>query len=73
MDKKVMIIGAGPSGLECAAAAAQRGHEVHVYDKNEKLGGQLIQASMAPYGDEELYGMIDYLKAQCEKQGWNSI
>lgn len=66
-EKVVMIVGAGPAGLECAAAAAQRGHEVHVYDKNEKLGGQLIQASLAPYGDEELYGMIDFLKAQCGK------
>ena len=71
MEKKVMIIGAGPSGLECAAAAAQRGHEVHVYDKNEKLGGQLIQASLAPYGDEELYGVIDFLAAQCEKANVN--
>jgi 2,4-dienoyl-CoA reductase (NADPH2) len=69
MEKKVMIIGAGPAGLECAAAAAQRGHEVHVYDKNEKLGGQLIQASLAPYGDEELYGVVDFLKAQCDKSG----
>jgi 2,4-dienoyl-CoA reductase (NADPH2) len=71
MEKVVMIIGAGPAGLECAAAAAQRGHEVHVYDKCDELGGQITYASKAPYGDEELYGMIDYLKAQCEKANVN--
>jgi len=69
IDKNVMIIGAGPAGLECAAAAAQRGHEVHLYDENEFLGGQIHYASKAPYGDEELHGMIDFLKARCEKNG----
>jgi 2,4-dienoyl-CoA reductase (NADPH2) len=67
--KNVMVIGGGPSGLECAYVAAQRGHDVHVYDSNETLGGQVIPAAKAPYGDEELYGMIDYHKAMCEKTG----
>ena len=38
-----MIVGAGPAGLECAYVAAQRGHEVHVYDKREELGGTLLR------------------------------
>jgi 2,4-dienoyl-CoA reductase (NADPH2) len=67
MDKKIMIIGAGPAGLECAWTAAARGHEVHLYDDKETLGGQIYYASKAPYGDEELYGMIDFLAAQCKK------
>jgi 2,4-dienoyl-CoA reductase (NADPH2) len=71
MDKKVMIVGGGPAGLECARAAALRGHEVDVYDKNPVLGGQIFHAAKAPYGDEELYGVIDYLKAQCDKAGVN--
>lgn len=69
MDKKVMIIGGGPAGLECAWTAAARGHEVHLFDDNEVPGGQITYASKAPYGDEELYGMIDFLVAQCKKNG----
>ncbi len=69
--KNVMIVGAGPAGLECAYVAALRGHEVDVYDSNDSLGGQITPASKAPYGDEELFGMINYHKAQCEKAGVN--
>ncbi len=70
-DKMIMIVGAGPAGLECARGAALRGHEVHLYDSNDFLGGQIHYAAKAPYGDEELYGVIDYLSAQCEKAGVN--
>ena len=50
--KTVMIVGAGPAGMECAYVAAQRGHEVHVYDKRDAVGGTLLAASRAPYGDD---------------------
>ncbi|RLF15588.1 MAG: NADH oxidase [Thermoprotei archaeon] len=69
--KKVMIIGGGPAGLECAAAAAQRGHEVHVYDKRDILGGQVFWASKGPFGEDELYGVIEYQVTQCKKAGVN--
>ena len=68
-DKNIMIVGAGPAGLECAYVAAQRGHEVHVYDKGEDLGGTLIEASQAPYGDDELMTCVNYQKKMCEKYG----
>jgi 2,4-dienoyl-CoA reductase (NADPH2) len=71
MKKRIMIVGAGPAGLECAYVAAQRGHEVHVYDKREELGGAIIEASKAPYGDDELYGVIRFHQAHCEKAGVN--
>ncbi len=71
MQKYVMIVGGGPAGLECAYIAAERGHDVHVYESSKELGGQIIPASKAPYGDEELYGMIEYHKAMCEKAGVN--
>jgi 2,4-dienoyl-CoA reductase (NADPH2) len=64
-----MIVGAGPAGLECAYVAAQRGHEVHVYDKRDTIGGTLNEASKAPYGDDELWTCIDYQKKQCEDAG----
>jgi 2,4-dienoyl-CoA reductase (NADPH2) len=68
-EKEVMIVGAGPAGLECAYVATQRGHEVHVYDKREKLGGTLLEASRAPYGDEELMTCVNYQKKMCEMAG----
>ncbi|UCF82673.1 MAG: FAD-dependent oxidoreductase [Desulfobacteraceae bacterium] len=68
-EKEVMIVGAGPAGLECAYVAAQRGHEVHVYDKREELGGTLLEASRAPYGDEELMTCVNYQKKMCEMAG----
>jgi len=69
--KNIMIVGAGPAGLECAYTAAQRGHEVHVYDKRDTLGGTLLEASKAPYGDNELFTCIDYQKVMCERAGVN--
>lgn len=68
-EKAIMIVGAGPAGLECAYVAAQRGHEVHVYDKREELGGTLLEASRAPYGDEELMTCVNYQKKMCEMAG----
>jgi len=67
--KQIIIVGAGPSGLECAYVAAQRGHEVKVYDKRDKLGGTLLEASKAPYGDDELMTCVTYQKTLCEKYG----
>jgi 2,4-dienoyl-CoA reductase (NADPH2) len=49
--------------------AAQRGHDVHVYDKREEIGGTLLEASKAPYGDEELMTCINYQKKMCEQAG----
>jgi 2,4-dienoyl-CoA reductase (NADPH2) len=67
--KNIMIVGGGPAGLECAYVAARRGHEVHVYDKRKDLGGTILEASRAPYGDDELMTCIRYQKVQCEKAG----
>ena len=70
-EKEVMIVGAGPAGLECAYMAARRGHEVHVYDKRDVIGGTLNEARNAPYGDDELWTCIEYQKVMCEKAGVN--
>jgi 2,4-dienoyl-CoA reductase (NADPH2) len=67
--KEVMIVGAGPAGLECAYTAARRGHEVHVYDKRNEIGGTLNEAKHAPYGDDELWTCAEYQKVMCEKAG----
>ncbi len=70
-EKDVMVVGAGPAGLECAYMAAKRGHEVHVYEKKDKAGGTILDAMNAPYGDQELYTCIEYQLKMCEKYGVN--
>ncbi len=52
--KKIIVVGGGPAGLEAAYIASMRGHEVVLYEKNDRLGGQLILASAPPHkGDLE--------------------
>jgi len=70
-EKEIMIVGAGPSGLECAYVAAKRGHEVHVYDKRDVIGGTLNEAAKAPYGDDELWTCIEYQQVVCAQAGVN--
>ncbi len=68
-EKEIMIVGAGPAGLECAYMAARRGHEVHVYDKRDVIGGTLNEARNAPYGDDELWTCVEYQQVMCKKAG----
>jgi 2,4-dienoyl-CoA reductase (NADPH2) len=69
MKKKVMVVGSGIAGLQAAAIAAEKGHEVTVYEKNDHVGGQFAAAAHGPWGDHEFQRMVNYLKAQCDKQG----
>jgi 2,4-dienoyl-CoA reductase (NADPH2) len=64
--KKVMVIGGGPAGMEAARAAALRGHQVILYEKAEKLGGQLFLASIPP-GRGEFITFARYLEHQMKK------
>lgn len=47
-SKKVVVVGGGPAGLEAARSAAQRGHEVTLFEKNQELGGLIALAAKAP-------------------------
>lgn len=50
--KKIVVAGAGPAGLEAAWVLAKRGHEVLVYEKNERPGGQYRLAAVPPMKQE---------------------
>lgn len=66
--KKVMVIGGGLAGLECSIAASRRGHDVTIYDKRDRLGGQVISAAKEIKGGEDLLGLIGYYEKQIEKR-----
>jgi len=65
VPKKIVVIGLGPAGMACASIAAQRGHNVVVYEA-EKLGGQLNLAVHIP-GKKEFYETLRYFKNSFEK------
>ena len=61
--KRVLIVGGGPGGLETARVSALRGHEVIVYEKEKKLGGQLNLAKI-PAGKTEFEKLVAYYEHQ---------
>ena len=65
-QKKVVVIGGGPAGMEAARVAALRGHDVALYEKGKTLGGQLKAAS-EPAFKIELQRLVDYLSVQLSK------
>jgi 2,4-dienoyl-CoA reductase-like NADH-dependent reductase (Old Yellow Enzyme family)/thioredoxin reductase len=66
--KKVMVVGGGPGGLNAAWVAAKRGHEVHLYEKQTYLGGQLVPGSKTAY-KREMQSLINFQKRQVELNG----
>lgn len=61
--RRVAVIGGGPAGMEAARVAAERGHEVVLFEKERTLGGQL-KLAMAPPFKRDLWGLLAYLKGQ---------
>lgn len=68
VKKKVAVIGGGPAGLKAAVTAAERGHKVTLFEKNEFLGGQAIHADYSPF-KWPLKDFKDYLVRQAKKLG----
>ena len=63
--KKIAVVGAGPAGLAFSVYAAQRGHEVHLFDKSHQIGGQFNYAKQIP-GKEEFYETLRYFGRMLE-------
>lgn len=68
-EKKVMVIGAGPAGMEAARIAAERGYDVTLYEKNGYLGGLLMFANAIKGPHENLEDLRKYLVRQQEVKG----
>jgi N-methyl-L-proline demethylase len=66
--KKVVIVGAGPAGLEAARVAAERGHSVVVFEAAAQPGGQILLTAKTPRR-REMIGIIDWRMAQCTALG----
>jgi 2,4-dienoyl-CoA reductase (NADPH2) len=66
--KKVMVIGAGPAGLEAAVTAAKCGHAVTLYEMSRDIGGQLPLVA-APPGRDEFARLMDYYRSQIKPSG----
>jgi NADPH-dependent 2,4-dienoyl-CoA reductase/sulfur reductase-like enzyme len=67
-SRKVMIAGGGPAGMKAAAVAAERGHDVTLYETSARLGGQIILAQQLP-GRAEFGGVITNLTRELEQAG----
>ena len=66
--RKVVVVGAGPAGLEAARVCAERGHDVVLFEKAATIGGQIAIAAKATWR-EALSGIPRWLGAQVQKLG----
>lgn len=66
--KKIAVVGSGPAGLSFAAIAAERGHQVTIFEARSHIGGQFTYASRIP-GKEEFKEQIRYYSVMIEKYG----
>ena len=64
--RRVLVVGGGPAGLECARVAAERGHAVTLAEASGELGGQFRLAGMQPRR-AQILDLIDWYEGQLEK------
>ena len=67
--RRVGVVGGGPAGLQFAAVAAERGHDVFLWEGREMFGGSVILASKVDDGGDELLRPVQYLEGKCRDAG----
>lgn len=67
-SKRVYVIGGGPAGMQAAALAAERGHEVALFDRADRLGGNLRLAAVPAY-KREIIDLVAYLEKRLRDGG----
>ena len=65
--KKIAVVGAGPAGMSFSCVAAERGHEVTMFDGANEIGGQFNIAKQIP-GKEEFHETLRYFSKEFKKQ-----
>ncbi len=68
IQKRIAIVGAGAAGLSAGMVAAERGHTVTMFDKADRVGGQLNMARQIP-GKEEFHGLVDWFETMVDRHG----
>lgn len=66
--RKVVVVGAGPAGLEAARVSAERGHEVTLFEAADRPGGQLLLGARASWRGDVL-GIVDWRVSELRKLG----
>jgi 2,4-dienoyl-CoA reductase (NADPH2) len=66
--KKIAVVGAGPAGLSAATVAAERGHQVTLFDSASEIGGQFNVAKRVP-GKEEFFETLRYFARKVQTTG----
>jgi 2,4-dienoyl-CoA reductase (NADPH2) len=70
VKKKVMVIGAGPAGMEAAITAKKRGHDVTVFEKSDRIGGNLrAYASNDLARPDDLLSVVRHYEVMAQKLG----
>jgi 2,4-dienoyl-CoA reductase-like NADH-dependent reductase (Old Yellow Enzyme family) len=66
--RKIVVVGAGPAGLEAARVSAERGHDVVLFEKSDAVGGQILLAARAPQR-EQMAGIVRWFDLETKRLG----